>query len=110
MRIIAVGTLRDFWSQPGRDDAEQPLRAWVHIVKAADWSRPTDVKQMFRSADILPNSRVIFNIGGNKYRLVVAVHYRGKRVVIRFIAPHREYDDIDARALWAEIRWCFIRP
>jgi mRNA interferase HigB len=99
MRIIAVGTLRDFWSQPGRDDAEQPLRAWVHIVKAADWSRPTDVKEMFRSADILPNSRVIFNNGGNKYRLVVAVHYRGKRVFVRFIGTHREYDDIDPRTV-----------
>jgi len=99
MRIIAVGTLRDFWSQPGRDDAEQPLRAWDHIVKAADWSLPTDVKEMFRSADILPNSRVIFNIGGNKYRLVAAVHYRGKRVFIRFIGTHREYDDTDARTV-----------
>jgi mRNA interferase HigB len=99
MRIIAVKTLRDFWSQPGRGDAEQPLRTWVHIVRAAEWSRPTDVKEMFRSADILPNERAIFNIGGNKYRLVVAVHYRGKRVFVRFIGTHREYDDIDARAV-----------
>lgn len=96
MRIIAVGTLRDFWSHPERGDAEPPLRAWVHIVKAADWGRPADVKQMFRSADVLPNDRVVFNIGGNKYRLVAAVHYRGKRVFVRFIGTHREYDDIDA--------------
>jgi mRNA interferase HigB len=99
MRIIAVGTLRDFWSQPGRGDAEQPLRAWVHIVKAAEWSQPTDIKEMFRSADILPNSRAIFNIGGDKYRLIAAVHYRGKRVFIRFIGTHREYDNIDARTV-----------
>jgi mRNA interferase HigB len=99
MRIIAVGTLRDFWSHAGRGDAEQRLRTWVHIVKAADWSRPTDVKEMFRSADILPNGRVIFDIGGNKYRLVAAVHYRGKRVFVRFIGTHREYDDIDARTI-----------
>ena len=79
MRIIAVGTLRDFWMQPGRRDAEHPLRAWVHIVRAADWSSPADVKQMFRSTDVLPNDRIVFNIGGNKYRLIVAVHYRGKR-------------------------------
>ena len=99
MRIIAVGTLRDFWSQPGRSDAEQPLRTWVRIVKAAEWSQPTEVKEMFRSADILPNGRVIFNIGGNKYRLVAAVHYRGQRVYVRFIGTHREYDDIDARSV-----------
>lgn len=96
MRIIAVGTLRDFWRRPGRGDAEQPLRTWVSIVEAATWSKPTDMKMMFRSADILGNGRVIFDIGGNKYRLVVAVHYRGQRVYVRFIGTHAEYDKIDA--------------
>jgi mRNA interferase HigB len=95
MRIITVGRLRDFWRRPGREDAEQPLRAWVHVVRAAEWSKPTDVKEMFRSADIVPNGRIVFNIGGNKYRLVVAVHYRGKRVYVRFIGTHKEYDKID---------------
>jgi mRNA interferase HigB len=96
MRIIAVSTLREFWGRPGRRDAEQPLRAWVHIVKAADWSKPTDVEAMFRSADILGSGRAIFDIGGNKYRLVAAIHYRGKRIYIRFIGSHKEYDQIDA--------------
>jgi mRNA interferase HigB len=95
MRIITVGRLRDFWSRPGRADAEQPLRAWVHVVRAAEWSKPTDVKAMFRSADIVANGRIVFNIGGNKYRLVAAVHYRGQRVYVRFIGTHREYDQID---------------
>jgi mRNA interferase HigB len=96
VRIISVGTLKEFWNRPGRGDAEQPLRTWVKVVKAAEWSRPTDVKNMFRSADILPNGRAIFDIGGNKYRLVVAVHYRGKRICVRFIGTHKEYDKIDA--------------
>lgn len=96
MRIIAVSTLRAFWSRPGRGDAEQPLRAWVHIVRAAKWSKPPDVKAMFGSADILRNGRAIFDIGGNKYRLVAAIHYRGKRVYVRFIGTHKEYDGIDA--------------
>jgi mRNA interferase HigB len=99
VRIIAVSTLREFWSRPGRHDAEQPLRAWVRVVKAAEWSRPNDVKTMFRTADVVGNDRVIFNIGGNKYRLVVAVHYRGKRVYVRFIGTHKEYDKIDARTI-----------
>jgi mRNA interferase HigB len=99
MRIIAVSTLKEFWIRPGRGDAEQPLRAWVRIVGAADWSKPTDVKAMFRSADILLGGRVIFDIGGNKYRLVAAVHYRGKRVYVRFIGSHREYDKIDAETV-----------
>ena len=99
MRIIAVSTLREFWSRPGKRDAEQPLRAWVHIVRAADWSKPTDVKTMFRSADILGNGRAIFDIGSNKYRLVAAIHYRGKRVYVRFIRTHKEYDRIDPAAV-----------
>jgi len=99
MRIIAVSTLRAFWSRPGRRDSEQPLRTWVHIVKSADWSKPTDVKNMFRSADIVANGRVIFDIGGNKYRLVAAVHYRGKRVYVRFIGTHSEYDGVDATTI-----------
>lgn len=96
MRIIAVSTLKDFWSSPGRRDAEQPLRAWVAVVKAADWEKPTDVKAMFRSADILQSGRAIFDIGGNKYRLIAAIHYRGKRVYVRFVGAHKEYDRIDA--------------
>ena len=99
MRIIAVGTLRDFWNRPGRQDAEQPLRAWVHIVKAANWAKPTDVKQMFNSADILPGGKAIFDIGGNEYRLVAAIHYRGKRIYVRFVGTHMEYDAIDARTI-----------
>lgn len=99
MRIIAVSTLREFWSRPGRDDAEQPLRTWVHIVKAADWSRPTEIKSMFNSADILANDRVVFNIRGNKYRLIAAVHYRGQRVYVRFIGTHAEYNEIDATTI-----------
>ena len=99
MRIIAVSTLKEFWARPGRGDAEQPLRAWVRIVRAADWSKPTDVRAMFRSADILPGGRVIFDIGGNKYRLVAAVHYRGKRVYVRFMGSHREYDKIDVETV-----------
>lgn len=99
MRIIAVSTLREFWTQPGRGDAEQPLRAWVYIVKAAEWIRPADVKEMFRSADILPNNRVVFNIGGNKYRLVAAVHYRGQRIYVRFVGTHAEYDKLDATSV-----------
>jgi len=58
-----------------------------------------DVKATFRSADIIPNGRVVFNIGGNKYRLVAAIHYRGKRAYVRFIGTHREYDNIDVRTI-----------
>jgi mRNA interferase HigB len=97
--VIAVGTLRRFWSRPGCADAEQPLRAWVHIVRGATWTKPTEVKRMFGSADILRGGRVVFDIGGNKYRLVAAIHYRGQRVYVRFIGSHKDYDRIDAETV-----------
>ena len=99
MRIIAVSTLKDFWSRPGRQDAEQPLRAWVHVVRAAAWAKPTDVKATFRSADVVSSERIVFDIGGNKYRLVAAIHYRGQRLYVRFIGTHAEYDKIDVRTV-----------
>ena len=99
MRIIAVGTIIRFWSLPGRGDAEMPLRAWLSLVKPATWSRTNDIKMVFRSADLLSNGRVVFNIGGNKYRLVAAVHYRGHRIYVRFIGTHKEYDGIDSNKI-----------
>jgi mRNA interferase HigB len=95
VRIISVATLKEFWTRLGRRDAEQPLRTWVRVVRAADWSKPSDVKETFQSADILKGGRVIFDIGGKKYRLVAAIHYRGKRIYIRFIGTHAEYDTIN---------------
>jgi len=99
MRVIAIGTLRDFWSKPAYRDSEQPLKTWFKVVEAADWNTPADVKAMFRSADILKTGRVIFDIGGNKYRLVAAVHYDGKRVYVRFVGTHKQYDNIDPNTI-----------
>lgn len=99
MRIIAVGTLKAFWEQPGRGDAEQPLRAWVSVVRAAEWKDPPAVKEMFGSADILRDGRAVFDIGGNKYRLVAWVNYQYGVVYVRFIGTHRDYDRIDAQRI-----------
>lgn len=99
MRIISVGTLKAFWEQPAHRDAEQPLRTWVSVVKAARWSGPPGVKQMFGSADILRDGRVVLDIGGNKYRLVAWVNYHHGVVYVRFIGTHREYDRIDAQSV-----------
>jgi mRNA interferase HigB len=99
MRIIAVSTLRTFWDQPACRDAEQPLRAWVAVTKAARWKDPPAIKAVFNSADILKGGRVIFDIGGNKYRLVAQVNYARSIVYVRFIGTHREYDQIDAQTI-----------
>jgi mRNA interferase HigB len=100
MRIIAVSYLRRFWEN--HLNAEQPLKSWVDEVKNANWSQPADVKEHYGNASILKNRRVVFNIKGNDYRLVVAVAYRDKAVYVKFIGTHREYDEIDAETIEME--------
>jgi mRNA interferase HigB len=97
MRIIAVGTLRDFWREHA--DAEVPLRSWYAAVSRADWRSPADIKAAYRNASFVANNRIVFNIKGNDYRLVAAVHYNRGMMFIRFVGTHREYDKIDARTI-----------
>ncbi len=94
MRIIARGTLRDFWER--HSDAEDALRAWYQDANQAQWKTPEDIKRVYASASIVGNNRVVFNIKGNQYRLIVAVNYPLGIVYIRFIGSHREYDKVDA--------------
>ncbi len=89
MRIISVGRLKAFWRQPAHRDAEQPLRAWVKVVRASAWRNPPAIKRMFNSADILRGGRVVFDIAGNKYRLVAWVNFDYGVVYVRFIGTHR---------------------
>lgn len=97
MRVIAVSALREFWiTHPA---AEQPLRAWYDEVVAADWAGPADLKVNFGSASILQSGRAVFNIAGNKYRLVVAIAYRLQVVFIKFIGTHAQYDKINAQTI-----------
>ncbi len=94
MQVIALRTLKQFWSRHPR--AETPLRTWHATVSAATWTGPADVKAQFgASVDFIADSRLIFDIGGNKYRLVVHVAYRFKRVLVKFVGTHAEYDQID---------------
>ncbi|MBL8330869.1 MAG: type II toxin-antitoxin system HigB family toxin [Rubrivivax sp.] len=97
MRVIAVAALRGFWLQ--HPDAEQPLKAWFEEASKASWTQPSDIKAQYRSASILKNRRVVFNIKGNDYRLVVAVTYRLQIVYVKFIGTHPQYDAIDANTI-----------
>jgi mRNA interferase HigB len=97
VRIIAIKTLKEFWEK--NPVAEQPLRAWYAEVKNADWKKPADITRLYRTASILTNDRVVFNIKGNDYRLVVAINYEYKIVYIRFIGTHKEYDKINAKEI-----------
>lgn len=94
MRIIAVRTLRQFWERHA--DAEQPLKAWYHEAQKSNWSSPAAIKQFYPRADILPGNRVVFDIKGNTYRLIVKFHYDRGIGYIRFVGTHAEYDKIDA--------------
>ena len=98
MRIIALATLKRFIdADPARADAREPVMAWYRQVKAADWAGPAQVKRDVRSASILKDGRAVFNIAGNKYRIVVWINYPYRVVYIRFIGTHRDYDVIDAQ-------------
>jgi mRNA interferase HigB len=94
MRVIAVATLRNFWEL--HPDAEQALKAWHEEATNAQWTQPADIKAQYRSASILKNRRVVFNIKGNDYRLVVAIAYKLQIVYVKFVGTHKAYDAIDA--------------
>ena len=97
MRVIAVSTLRAFWER--FPDAEQPLKAWYEEAKSAAWTQPAEIKAQYRSASVLKNRRVVFNIKGNDYRLIVAVAYRLQVVYVKFVGTHKEYDAVDAETI-----------
>jgi mRNA interferase HigB len=95
MQVIAKRTLRLFWER--HPQAEVPLRNWHAIASKAEWKGPADVKAMFGTkADFLEDDRVVFDIAGNKYRLVVHVAYRFKRLLVKFVGTHKEYNRIEA--------------
>lgn len=97
MRIISKKTLRDFWAK--HTDAEQSLKAWHAKTKLANWETSTDIKEDYRNASFVASNRVIFNIKGNKYRLVAAVNYDFGVIYIRFVGSHKEYNKIDATSI-----------
>jgi len=100
MRIIAKRTLRQFWEgHPRGAEARTPLQVWHSTVAAVDWAAPGDVKATYGDASILKDSRVVFNIGGNKFRLVARINYAYRIVYIRFVGTHEEYDKINAETI-----------
>ena len=97
MRVIARKTLNDFWRKHA--DAEGPLRAWFAEVAKARWSSPASIKAVYASASIINNETVVFNIGGNKYRLIVKVWWAGQTVWIKFVGTHKAYNSVDVANL-----------
>jgi mRNA interferase HigB len=97
MRVIAVSALRSFWVK--HPDAEQALKAWYQEALNATWTLPADIKASYRNASVLKNRRVVFNIKGNNYRLIVAIAYKLQIVYIKFIGTHQEYVRVDAESV-----------
>jgi mRNA interferase HigB len=93
MRIIAISKLRTFWAK--QPDARTPLRAWYALASRAQWNSPSDIKEAYRNASFISNKRVVFNIKGNDYRLVVLVRYDKGLMFVRFVGTHAQYDKID---------------
>lgn len=97
MRIIAKKTLRDFWKTHA--DSEQQLKSWYQETSKAEWKGPAQIKSEYPSASFLANNRVVFNIKGNLYRLIVKINYDYQMIWIRFVGTHAEYDKINAKTI-----------
>ncbi len=96
MRIISVKMLKDHWTLPNRGDSEEQLKAWYAIAKEASWEHFAEVREQFGNASAV-GDRVVFNIAGNKYRLVAYINYDFHTIYVRFIGTHAEYDEVDVR-------------
>lgn len=96
MRIISRKALREHWERPNRQDSEEPLKAWFAIAKKAEWKNFAEVKAQFGSASAV-GTRVVFNIAGNKYRLVVRMNFEMRIAYVRFVGTHKEYDELDVK-------------
>lgn len=94
MRVFSRKTLIEFWQK--HSDSEQALKAWFSEAEKSQWKSPEQIKQIYPHASILPDNRIVFNIKGNTYRLIVKINYDYGQVFIRFIGTHAEYDKIDA--------------
>ena len=100
MRVIALRTIKEFIeSKPEYSDSREPALAWYRQALRADWASPADVKREIGNASILRDGRVVFNIAGNKYRVVVWINYPYRVVYVRFIGTHIQYDEIDAQSI-----------
>ena len=99
MRIIAFRTLREFWDKPKYADSETSLRAWYSDVKSAGWRNSNELKHQYKSASIVGEGRIVFNIKGNKYRLVISIDYEFQVIFIRFIGTHNQYNQINAKTI-----------
>jgi mRNA interferase HigB len=97
MRVIAVSSLVKYWTK--NKTAQRPLENWLRVIQSNIWANPVAIKKTFGSASVLRNGRVVFNVGGNKYRIVTSIAYSTQIAYIKFVGTHNEYDRIDAQTI-----------
>ena len=97
MRVIAKKILREFWTK--HSDCEQQLKAWYQETSNAEWKNTNEIKLEYPTASIIGDSRIVFNIKGNSYRLIVKINFDYQMIWIRFIGTHAEYDKINAKTI-----------
>ena len=97
MRIIATNTIQNYWED--YPESEQALKAWIQEAEKAKWGSPQELKGHFRSASILTRKRIIFNINGNRYRLIVDIEFRLQIIFVVWFGDHNDYDQIDAQTI-----------
>ncbi|KAF3981703.1 MAG: type II toxin-antitoxin system HigB family toxin [Methylococcales symbiont of Hymedesmia sp. n. MRB-2018] len=95
MRVIAKSTLKKFWKIPAYSDAQDPIESWYEETIKANWVAPQTIKSQYANASICKNNRVVFNIGGNKYRVIVEIQYQASIVWVKFVGTDAQYDKIN---------------
>jgi len=99
MRVISKRTLREFYENPNYKDSKSAIEAWHSEALKAEWNNPNEIKEQYKSASVVGSNKIVFNICGNKYRLIVKINYVAKIVFIKFIGTHKEYDKIKVEDL-----------
>jgi mRNA interferase HigB len=99
MRVISKRTLREFYENPNFQDSKGAIEAWHSEVIKANWSSPNEIKTQYKNASVVGDNKIVFNICGNKYRLIVKINYPAKIVFIKFIGTHKQYDKIKVEDL-----------
>ncbi|MES2389915.1 MAG: type II toxin-antitoxin system HigB family toxin [Bacteroidota bacterium] len=97
MRVLSKTKLRDFWLT--HPDAEKQLKEWYKVAVKSDWKNPYEIKSLYPKTSIIPGDRLVFNIKGNTYRLIVKISYHYQMIYVRFIGTHSEYDKIDVATI-----------
>jgi mRNA interferase HigB len=99
MRVISKKTIKDFYEQPIYAEGKDSLESWYKEAINATWNNPNEIKEQYCNASVVGNNRIVFNIYGNKYRLIVKINYYAKVIYIRFIGTHKQYDKINAQEI-----------